>query len=52
VGIRIIDNYKDEMSSFLAAIEDPVSNCFDGKQGLEVFRLIIDARRKSGLPCA
>jgi predicted dehydrogenase len=47
---KITDMYEFEMSDFLNAIESKSSPCSDGRQGLDVLRLVLKARRLSGLP--
>lgn len=51
-GGETADMYEFEMTDFLNAIENNVPTRTDGNQGLDVLRLVLEARRLSGLPGA
>lgn len=46
------ETYEHEMQDFLKAIENKSFPRCDGKEGLDVLRLVLAARRLSGLPAA
>ena len=46
------DMYGEEMSAFITCVRDGAQPPCDGWQALDVLRLVIEARRQSGLPGA